>query len=100
MKKVLFYLLLLGTLYSCARVGSPNGGIKDSIPPQLVGSNIDTTRINVPRTIKQLRLDFNEYVTLKEVQKNLIISPPIKYKRILPTTLGNKYVLVEWDEES
>ncbi len=98
MKKVLFYLLLLGTLYSCARVGSPNGGIKDSIPPQLVGSNIDTTRINVPRTIKQLRLDFNEYVTLKEVQKNLIISPPIKYKRILPTTLGNKYVLVEWDE--
>lgn len=99
MKKVLFYLLLLGTLYSCARVGSPNGGIKDSIPPQLVGSNIDTTRINVPRTIKQLRLDFNEYVTLKEVQKNLIISPPIKYKRILPTTLGNKYVLVEWDED-
>lgn len=99
MKKVLFYLLLLGTLYSCARVGSPNGGIKDSIPPQLVGSNIDTTRVNVPRTIKQLRLDFNEYVTLKEVQKNLIISPPIKYKRILPTTLGNKYVLVEWDED-
>lgn len=99
MKKVLFYLLLLGTLYSCARVGSPNGGIKDSIPPKLVGSNIDTTRINVPRTIKQLRLDFNEYVTLKEVQKNLIISPPIKYKRILPTTLGNKYVLVEWDED-
>lgn len=99
MNKVLFYLLLLGTLHSCARVGSPNGGSKDSIPPQLVGSNIDTTRVNVPRTIKQLRLNFNEYVTLKEVQKNLIISPPIKYKRILPTTLGNKYILVEWDED-
>lgn len=99
MNKILFYLLLLGTLYSCARVGSPNGGSKDSIPPQLVGSNIDTTRVNVPRTIKQLRLDFNEYVTLKEVQKNLIISPPIMYKRILPTTLGNKYILVEWDED-
>lgn len=97
MKKyiVLFILLLIAT--SCARVGSPEGGIKDSIPPTFTGSNIDSTRINVPVDTKSLRLDFDEYITLKEVQKNLIISPPIKTKRILPSMLGNRYVLIEWE---
>ena len=99
MKKYIFLLLISITLLSCARIGSPVGGTKDSLAPVMLGSNIDTTRVNVSRNIKQLRLDFNEYITLKEVQKNLIISPPIKYKRILPSTLGNKYILVEWEEE-
>ena len=99
MKKYIFLLIISLCWISCARVGSPVGGAKDSLAPNVVGSNIDSTRVNVPRNIKQLRIDFDEYITLKEIQKNLIISPPIKYKRILPTTLGNKYVSIEWEEE-
>ena len=45
------YIYLFGFLYiilgSCARVGSPNGGSKDTIPPIFLGANIDTTRTNV-----------------------------------------------------
>ena len=56
MKKLCFLFLLSLILFSCARVGSPVGGEKDSIPPRVVGSNIDSSRVNVPRDIKELRL--------------------------------------------
>lgn len=96
-----FFLVLFCSLlfFSCARVGSPVGGNKDSIAPVLMGSNIDSARVNVPRDLKELRLDFDEYVTLDNVQKNLIISPPIKkIKKILPSNLANKYVLIQWED--
>ena len=64
MKQFLLWLFLALVLVSCARVGSPIGGGKDTIPPKMVGSNIDTTRINVPRDLKELRIDFDEYIYL------------------------------------
>lgn len=92
-------LLFSALAVSCARVGSPVGGAKDSLAPEFLRSNIDTSRVNVPVDLKELRLDFNEYITLKDVQKNLIISPPIaKIKRILPSSLGNKFVLIQWED--
>lgn len=86
-------------LTSCARVGSPVGGDKDTLAPRFLGSNIDTTRVNVPRDIKELRLEFNEYVKLKDIQKNLIISPPIKkIKKILPSNLATKFVSIQFED--
>lgn len=98
MKQFLLWLFASLVLVSCARVGSPIGGDKDSIPPSMIGSNIDTTRINVPRDIKKLRIDFDEYITLKDVSKNLIISPPIQYSKIIPSTTGNKYLEIQWKD--
>ncbi|HQD44277.1 MAG TPA: Ig-like domain-containing protein [Kaistella sp.] len=99
MKKIVFLFILNLILFSCARVGSPVGGDKDTIPPQVVGSNIDTSKVNVPRNIGELRIDFDEYITLKEINKNLIISPPIKkMKKILPSGMANKYLLIKWDD--
>ena len=98
MNKFFLLFILNVILLSCARVGSPVGGAKDSIAPRFIGSNIDTARVNVPTDTKELKLYFDEYITLKDIQKNLNISPPIKYKKILPTTMGNKYILVQWDE--
>lgn len=98
MKNLFLITLFSVLLLSCARVGSPVGGTKDSIAPNFVTSNIDSPRVNVPTDLKELRIHFDEYITLKEVSRNLIISPPIKYKRILPSGLGNKYIQIEWDE--
>lgn len=99
MKKWLFLILMNILLLSCARVGSPVGGKKDSLAPVFVSANIDSSRTNVPTGLRELRLNFNEYITLKEISKNLVISPPItKIKRILPTSLGNKYVLIQWED--
>ncbi len=98
MKQFLLWLFSALVLVSCARVGSPVGGDKDTIPPKMVGSNIDTTRINVPRDLKELRIDFDEYITLKDINKNLIISPPIKYTKIIPSSMGNKYLQIQWKD--
>ena len=99
MRKSLFLWLLCLLLASCARVGSPVGGGKDTIAPRLMSYNIDTTRVNVSTKLKKLRLDFSEYIVLKDIQKNLMISPSIRYKKITPTTLPNTYLEIEWDED-
>ena len=99
MKKLFFLFLLNLLLFSCARVGNPNGGAKDSLAPKFLRSNIDTTRVNVSRNLKELRLDFDEYVNLKDINKNLRISPEIKkIKKIIPSNLANKYVLIQWED--
>lgn len=86
-------------LWSCARVGAPVGGDKDTLAPKFMGSNIDSLRINVPRNIKELRIDFDEYINLKDINKNLIISPPIKkIKKILPGSLATKFLLIQWED--
>ncbi|MDG4650740.1 Ig-like domain-containing protein [Chryseobacterium arthrosphaerae] len=97
MKRFLLLFVICFLVHSCARVGSPVGGPKDTLAPKFLSSNIDTTRINVKRDIHELRLDFDEYITLKDISKNLIISPPIKdIKRILPSNIANKFVLIQW----
>ncbi|PKF72999.1 Ig-like domain-containing protein [Chryseobacterium sp. PMSZPI] len=99
MKRFLLLFVICFLVHSCARVGSPVGGPKDTLAPRFLSSNIDTTRINVKRDIRELRLDFDEYVTLKDINKNLIISPPIKnIKRILPSGIANKFVLIQWSD--
>lgn len=99
MKK--FFLLFVAAflLHSCARLGSPIGGPKDSLAPKFLSSNIDTTRVNVSRDLKELRIDFDEYITLKDINKNLSISPPIKnIKRIIPSNIANKFLLIQWTD--
>ena len=97
MKRFFFLIFISFILASCARVGSPVGGAKDTIPPQVTGSNIDSPRVNVSRDIRELRIDFDEYITLKDINKQLIISPPLKkITKILPSGMGNKYLLIKW----
>ena len=99
MKKIFFLFIINLLFFSCARVGSPVGGAKDTIPPKVVGSNIDSSRINVPRDIKELRIDFDEYITLKDINKQLIISPPLKkMTKIIPSGMANKYLLIKWND--
>ncbi|MPT32466.1 MAG: hypothetical protein E2600_12530 [Chryseobacterium sp.] len=98
MKQFLLWLFASLVLVSCARVGSPVGGKKDSIAPKMIGSNIDTARVNVSKNLKELRIYFNEYIQLKDISKNLIISPPIKYTKILPSSTGNKYLEIQWKD--
>ncbi len=97
-----FIILVLLTIVSllgirCARVGSPVGGAKDSIPPKALSLNIDSSLVKIPTSLKELRIDFDEYVTLKDISKSLIISPPIKnIKKIFPSNLATKFVSIQW----
>lgn len=72
-----FPLLTLFTLLGgCAQVVSPTGGAKDVNPPILVKSEPVQGAVNFSNL--KLRLTFNEYISLGDLNSQLIISPPLK----------------------
>jgi uncharacterized protein (DUF2141 family) len=80
-----FSLLLLLLTFGCAKRGTITGGSKDTLAPVLKASYPKnfTTNFNG----KEIKLVFDEYVKLKNVNKQLIISPPMKNQPdILPQT--------------
>jgi len=71
-----FLLILLLSVIGCAKRGSITGGSKDTLAPVLRNSSPKNGTINF--TGKEIKLNFNEYVKLKNVAKQLIVSPPMK----------------------
>ena len=79
----------------CAKRSTPNGGPKDSIPPVLVNANPKLNSVFFDK--EEIELTFDEYITLKEISKQLIISPPMerdKYK-IFPQSGASKKINIE-----
>ena len=82
--KYTFLLLLLITI-GCAKRGSITGGLKDTIAPVLKASYPQNFSKNFKDN--EIKLVFDENIKLKNLNKQLIISPPMKYEPlILPTT--------------
>lgn len=68
--------LFLFLIYSCAQVVQPSGGPVDRKAPVPMTYVPDSAARNVlPARIK---INFDEYIQLKELNKNLIISPSLK----------------------
>lgn len=87
---ILFVFVIL-TLVQCAKRGTPEGGPKDLLPPHMTEAIPDTFSIRF--TAKKIRIYFDEFVRLKDVQKQLIISPPMKYfPEVRPQGLPTKYI--------
>ncbi len=57
----------------CAQIGAPVGGPRDSLPPVLLSAVPENSTINF--TGKTIRLTFNEYIQIADIQKNLLVSP-------------------------
>jgi len=73
------------SIIGCAKRGFITGGKKDTLAPILITSLPKNLTTNFNR--KEIKLTFDEYVKLKEVNKQLIISPPMKLQpEILPAT--------------
>lgn len=71
-KQLLLLSLFLATV-QCAKRASPTGGPRDSLPPVLVNA---TPKLNTVFFDKEaFTLNFDEYITLKDISKQLIISP-------------------------
>ena len=64
--------------HSCANTTTPpSGGPKDTIPPVITEIYPVIGQVNVPRHKTQLKVEFNEYVTVKD-PKSLFLSPPLE----------------------
>jgi hypothetical protein len=74
-------LIIIFCASSCANIIPPGGGPRDSLPPRLVFAlpKDSSTKISP----KNITLNFDEYVTLFNVNENLIISPTIKNNPIV-----------------
>jgi hypothetical protein len=75
----------------CANIIPPSGGPRDSLPPTLLKAEPGMNALHV--TDKKIVLNFDEYIDLKDVRNNLIVSP---VPRILPTVTSHlKVVTIE-----
>ncbi|RZL12663.1 MAG: hypothetical protein EOO62_10440 [Hymenobacter sp.] len=65
----------LAALGSCAAVSSPQGGPRDKTPPRLIATSPDSAARNVKQQF--IRLTFSEAVQVKDLPKNLLITPQL-----------------------
>ncbi len=88
--KILVFVFLIS---SCAKRGTIDGGLKDTLAPVL--------KLSFPKNYstkfseKTIKLTFDEYVKLKDVSKQLIVSPPMKYAPDISPTSASKYITIK-----
>ncbi len=62
--------------WRCANIGSPQGGPKDTLPPNVMGATPAFNTTNFTGT--RIYVAFDEYVQLKDQQKEFFSSPKMK----------------------
>ncbi|MFD1062896.1 Ig-like domain-containing protein [Winogradskyella litorisediminis] len=81
-------------VFACASRGRPSGGEKDTTPPEIVSESPANFSTNF--NAEEIRIYFDEYVKIKDLQKQLIISPPLKYQpTIYPQGSASKYISIK-----
>jgi len=75
------FLLIVMLLLSCARRGRPEGGPKDFDKPIMVRSIPEFKSLYFEED--EIKIYFDEYVKLKDVNSQLIISPPLKNNPVI-----------------
>ena len=85
-------LVMAVVIYACASRGYPEGGPKDTTPPQVILEEPASFTKNFDK--KRVNIYFDEFVQLKDINEKFIISPPQK-KKPKPRLKG-KYVQVEF----
>ena len=82
-KNLIFFIAVCCTVYtvsilgsSCAQIGAPTGGPRDTIPPKLLNANPLNGAINFKGN--RITLTYDEYVQILKLQDNLLINPTPK----------------------
>ncbi|MBR9913274.1 MAG: Ig-like domain-containing protein [Algicola sp.] len=89
----LVVMVLLLLIVSCANRGTPAGGPKDVEAPKILRATPENQTTNF--TGNEIRIYFDEYVKIKNLQKQLIISPPMSTDpTITPLGTASKYIKI------
>ncbi len=95
-------ILVLAAAYllnasSCASTkAAPTGGPKDTIPPVVTAFLPAENTTSFPIEKGEITLTFDEYVQIKDANKNIILSPP--QKKAVKTRIKGKNVVVSFQE--
>ena len=88
------FLLIVLLLAGCAKIASPTGGPRDTTPPKVV--KITPENQSVRFHDKQIRIFFDEYVTLNNPTCNVLISPPLS--ETPQYTLKDKSLIIKFKD--
>jgi|TARA_R110002020_G_scaffold103640_2_gene242692 uncharacterized protein (DUF2141 family) len=77
----------------CAKRGRPSGGKRDSLPPVIVKSTPENFSTNFEGN--EIRIFFDEYIKLVDIQKNLVVSPPLEYQPIITPLTTSKQLRIK-----
>lgn len=92
--KSLFLFIGFLCLASCAKTGRPDGGPKDENAPLFVTSEPPYETINFDEN--EIKLFFNEFIKLKDLNKQLVVSPPLKNPLVVtPQGTASKFLKIE-----
>ena len=85
--RFLLYIAFIAlSLTGCAKRGNITGGPKDTIAPVLVRSYPENMTTNFKGS--EIRIDFSEYIKIKDVNRQLIISPPMETQPVITPMAG------------
>ncbi|MGC1633587.1 MAG: Ig-like domain-containing protein [Gelidibacter sp.] len=92
--KLFLFVGILMMLVNCANRGNPSGGEKDIEPPRILKSSPENYSTNFKAN--EIKIQFDEYVKIKNVQKQLIISPPMDpAPDIMPMGSASKSITIK-----
>jgi len=92
--RILSLILIAICIASCANRGTPSGGEKDIEPPVINQSVPENFSTNFKG--KEIKIYFNEYVKIKDLRKQLIISPPMDTDPIVtPASGASKFISIK-----
>jgi len=91
-----FLNLIVAVLFisNCARTGRPEGGPKDENAPLFVTAKppYESTKFDE----KEIELEFDEFIKLKDLNKQFVVSPPMKNPPIIsPQGTASKEINIE-----
>lgn len=99
MKKIYFIVIFSVLSFTiaftgCAKRGTITGGPKDTIPPAILYSSPKNYMTNF--NAEEIRITFTELIKIKDISKQLIISPPMKNQpTILPQGSASKFISIK-----
>jgi uncharacterized protein (DUF2141 family) len=94
LSNLIFILVVCFFFANCANRGTPTGGEKDITPPVITKAIPENFSTNF--TGNEIKIYFNEYVKIKNLQKQLIISPPLDPEpEITPLGSASKYITIK-----
>ena len=71
---IVFVIVIVNVVSSCAKMGNPDGGWYDETPPQVIGAEPEDKGINV--NSRKIKIFFNEFIKIENATDNVIVSPP------------------------
>ncbi|WP_413999572.1 Ig-like domain-containing protein [Flavobacterium sp. W1B] len=92
-KTLIIYIILALSIAGCAKRGSITGGLKDTIAPVLKMSFPENFNTNFKGD--EIKLEFDENIKLKNLNKQLVISPPMKQEPLILPTTASKHITIK-----